>query len=117
MDLEKRFDHFAELITAGKTLEAIEQYFAADIEQVENNAPPVRGIEKAIEMEKVNLSKVDNFTIAIPLRVVDPTNGIVMGEMDIGVLYKNGKEINFREAFLQRWRDGKIIYQRFYYNI
>lgn len=117
MKLREQFLDYLGLIQNGETLEAIRRFYHQDVTQIENNEEPVTGFEKAIELEERNLARVISFSIEVPLWVADESQGVVMGEMDIGVVYKNQKQISFREAFVQRWKDEKIIYQRFYYSL
>ncbi len=117
MDLQNRFKQFSDLITRGQTLQAIQRFYHEDVVLVENNESPLIGLENALELEKKNIERVKSFQIEIPLFVVDERQAVVLGEMDIHVVYKNDVEVKFREAFVQKWANGKLTYQRFYYSL
>ena len=114
-DLKTNFDSFMQLITGGKTLEAIEQFFDNNIKQYENTAPPVIGKQKLWDMEKKNLEGVNSLNIQVVREVIDEEKGIVWGEMYIQFESKKMGLLNLNEAFFQQWKNGKITEQKFFY--
>jgi sulfate adenylyltransferase subunit 1 len=106
---------FQNLISAGKTLEAIEKYYADDVQLQENNDAPRIGKTLALAHEKGNTERVKYFKINIKSSVLDETQGLVMGEMNIDFENLKGVKIEMNEAFVQRWENGKIVSEKFYY--
>jgi hypothetical protein len=106
---------FQNLISAGKTLEAIEKYYADTVQLQENNDAPRVGKTVALAHEKGNIERVKYFKINIKSSVLDETQGLVMGEMNIDFENLKGVKIEMNEAFVQRWENGKIVFERFYY--
>jgi hypothetical protein len=53
--------------------------------------------------------------IKIPTWLVDEEQGLAMGEMVIHFDSKKKGTQVLTEAFLQRWENGKIVFQKFYY--
>ncbi len=82
---------------------------------MENDEPPLKGKANCLEMERLNFEKVSSFRQRITTLVIDEAQETVMGEMEIKFESKNHGKKTLNEAFVQKWRDGKIYYQRFYY--
>jgi sulfate adenylyltransferase subunit 1 len=114
-DFNFAVEDFQSFIQAGKTLEAIEKYYADDVQVQENNDAPRVGKETALAHEKTNIERVKSFKIAIKSSVADENQGLVLGEMVIELETLKGHVKHIEEAFVQRWKDGKIVFERFYY--
>jgi hypothetical protein len=115
MGLSELIKQYKILIEKGESLEAIEKFYDEDIVQIENNSDPVSGKQRLLELEKKNIAGVYSFELRISSMIVDEDLQKVMGEMIVQFdSKKNGKKI-IHEAFVQQWRNNKIIQQRFYY--
>jgi sulfate adenylyltransferase subunit 1 len=114
-DFSSAVTDFQNLISVGKTLEAIEKYYADNVHLQENNDAPRVGKTLALAHEKGNIERVKHFKINIKSSVLDETQGLVMGEMHIDFENLKGVKIEMNEAFVQRWENGKIVFERFYY--
>lgn len=115
LDFNAQVFDFQTLVKEGKTLEAIEKYYDANIKVQENNDTPRIGKQTALETEKANLARVKNVKIDIVSSVADEAQGLVLGEMHIAFEDNTGKIKMLQEAFVQKWENGKIISERFYY--
>jgi sulfate adenylyltransferase subunit 1 len=114
-DFSAAVTDFQNLISAGKTLEAIEKYYADNVQLQENSDAPRVGKMLALAHEKDNMERVKYFNINIKSSVLDETQGLVMGEMHIDFETLKGVKIEMNEAFVQRWGNGKIVSEKFYY--
>lgn len=114
-DFKTQVADFQELITNGKTVEAIEKYYADDIQVQENTDAPRVGKQLALTHEKANIERVKYFKINIKSNVADENQGLVLGEMAIEFETLKGEVKHLEEAFVQRWKGGKIVFERFYY--
>ena len=96
-------------------LQIIDQFYDDNIIQIENCEKPHKGKEKLSKIENKNLDEVNAVSTDINELVFDSETGTVWGQMVIHFdSKKNGKK-RLEEAFMQKWLNGKIIYQRFYY--
>ncbi len=68
-----------------------------------------------LQLEVSNIRKVNSFSIAIHRIVIDEVKRIVMGAMEIVFESKKIGQKKISEAFVQPWKDNRIVYQRFYY--
>ena len=114
-DFKTQVADFQDLITSGKTLEAIEQYYADSVQVQENSDAPRVGKALALTHEKGNIERVKWFKITIKSTVSDETQGLVMGEMLLEFETLKDTVVKMEEAFVQRWEGGKIVFERFYY--
>ncbi len=113
--LSTTFAAYAELVAQGSFVAAISEYYGEDIVQFENNDEPTVGREAILAAERAAEKRVQSARISIHDAVVDEAQQLVWGEMRIQFTSNEGVEQKLREAFRQRWRDGRIVEQRFYY--
>ena len=106
---------FFDLLSEGKTIEAIQNYYDDEVETRENTALPIVGKQKHLEMEQRNLKGVNTLQINLLTLVIDEVKQIVMGEMDIHFETIKGETMHLEEAFVQHWQHQKITSMRFYY--
>ena len=66
-------------------------------------------------MKKGNIARVKSFKITIKSSVFDENQGLVLGEMLLDFETLNGDKKHMEEAFVQHWKDEKIVFERFYY--
>ena len=102
---EKTTDHLA----------IIENFYADHIVQIENSSVPIEGKLALKNMEIKNLKGVSAVATTVQNYIIDEEKGIIWGEMFIDFQPIEGKKTRIEEAFLQKWENGKIVYQRFYY--
>jgi hypothetical protein len=115
MPLSDILPEYKALLEAGKTLEIIERFYDEEIVQVENYDAPIHGKRILLQMEIENIERVHSFEIKLTDLITDEAMGKVMGEMEVRFeSRKSGKKI-LEEAFVQHWKQDRIIYQRFYY--
>ena len=103
---------------AGKTadhLSVIDKFYADHIVQVENSSTPIKGKSTLKNMEIKNLKGVSAVSTTIQNYVIDEEQGLVWGEMFIDFQPIKGEKKRLEEAFFQKWENGQIVYQRFYY--
>ena len=113
--LKDNFTTFEELAAKGKTLEAIDRFYADSYSQFENNEAPIVGKSANREKEEQNIAGVHNFSIAFDKVVIDEAQQIVWGKMEIRFDSKKFGPLKMTEAFFQQWEGDKIVEQRFYY--
>lgn len=113
--LVKILTDYRRLFEKGENLSVIDLFYADDIEQIENDEVPVKGKIAIKELEKINLDGVHGFEQRIVSLVIDEEKGTVMGEMQISFDSKKHGRRRLHEAFVQHWKDDKIVYQKFYY--
>lgn len=102
---QKRIDH----------CQVIDEYYHENIIQIENSEEPIQGREKIKEIENKNLDGISAVKTQFKDVVIDDKYGIAWGQMIIWFNSKKSGKTRIEEAFIQKWSDGKIYYQRFFY--
>jgi|GEM_PF-415691 len=108
-------NQYRRLLENGENLAVIDAFYDEEIVQVENDEAPLSGRHALRRLETQNLAKVSACRQRITTLLVDERQGIVMGEMTIVFTGKMSGPRKLNQAFVQHWRNGKIVYQRFYY--
>ena len=121
--MKKEFIHYRQLLEqtgdfeqkSKDYLELIDLYYSEDMAQIENSSQPIIGKKKLRAMEVKNLAGVHSVTTQLNNVVMDAEKGLVWGEMLIDFDSKKSGPTRMEEAFMQKWVNGKIEYQRFFY--
>ncbi len=113
--LQQAFDDYVDLLGRGSFLFAMERYYAEDIVQIENEDEPTIGRAAIMQAEEAAERRIRSADIKVCDAVVDEARGLVWGELDLHFESRRGVEMRLREAFRQRWVDGRIVEQRFYF--
>jgi hypothetical protein len=104
-----------EAILSGKAMEAFEHYYAADVVMQENSEEPRVGKEANRKVEIEFFSSLAEFHEG--KLVSSAINGdVTFGEWYMDVTFKNGFRLKMAQVAVRRWKDGKIVHERFYYH-
>ena len=111
-ELNKKLD---EAVLSGKALEAFDEYYADDVVMQENSDAPFVGkaLNRNREIEFFN--SIAEFHSAAVLSSA-AGDDISFSEWAMDVTFKNGHRYKLNQAAVRRWKDGKIVHERFYYN-
>jgi len=102
----------------GQMLEAFEKYYHDDIVMVEATGEIREGKEVNLEFEKQWMSTIKEVHGGgVTAITSNEEDGITMSESWTEVTFKDGNRMKLEEAAVQRWKDDKIIHERFYYNM
>src|SRR5262249_55773758 len=114
--LRDRVKAFAELLAGGRTVEAIEGFYAEDAVVFENRVLARSGRAKCAAYEKAELAKlVDAPHIKIHRFAVDEQTAVAFLEYSLRFTPREGRPARLDEVAVQRWHDGRITEERFYY--
>ena len=110
-----RVDALNSMIQQGRIMEAMHEFYADDVVMSENDAEATVGLEANLEREKAFVDNTQWHGLELKDVVVDGDRAMVRWWMDFtNALY--GQRLAFTQVAVQRWRDGKIYEERFYYN-
>jgi ketosteroid isomerase-like protein len=114
-NVRDRVDALIEYIQTGRILEAMTEFYAPDAQMQENANPPTTGLAANIEREKQFLSNVKEWRgFAVKGLAVD--GDVSFMESTIDFVAQNGADVHVEQVSVARWRDGKIVHERFYYD-
>lgn len=114
MGLKESVEDLNSMVLKGQTLEAFEKYYADDVVMQENEQPPTAGKDANREREKQFLANLTEFRGA-EVKAVTVGDNITMVEWFYDYTHKEWGKITHHQVAVQRWKDGKIIHERFYY--
>jgi ketosteroid isomerase-like protein len=104
-----------EMFLTGKAMEAFEELYAEDVVMQENSDEPRVGKAVNRKAEEDFFASVAEFHGANVL--ASAVNGDVsFCEIFMDCTLKNGYHVKMSQVAVRRWKDGKIVHERFYYN-
>lgn len=114
--IAKRVEQLIEYINQGKILEAMEEFYAEELEMRENSQPPTLGLIANIEREKQFLATVKEWHwTKWHATAINEADGVAFLEYSFHFTNTDGQPVTYEQATVQRWVDGKIISERFYH--
>jgi ketosteroid isomerase-like protein len=102
------------MILEGRALEAFEKYYAEDVSMQENELPPTIGKAGNREREKEFFSNLVELRGA-DVKAVAVGDDVTMVEWFFDYTHKEWGRRTYHQVAVQRWKDGKIVHERFYY--
>lgn len=113
-DLRHRVDTLNTMIRQGRIMEAMEEFYADDVVMSENDAEPTVGLAANLEREQAFVNNTQWHGLELKDVVVDGDTSMVRWWMDF-TNSDYGQRLAFTQVAYQRWEDGKIAEERFYY--
>lgn len=111
-ELSKKLD---DLVLSGKALEAFDELYADDVVMQENSDAPFVGKELNRKREIEFFDSIAEFHSAAVLSSA-AGDDISFSEWTMDVTFKNGFRMTLQQVAVRRWKNGKIVNERFYYN-
>jgi ketosteroid isomerase-like protein len=111
-ELNKKLD---DAVLAGKALEAFDELYADDVVMQENSDAPFVGKELNRKREVEFFDSIAEFHGAAVLSSA-AGDDVSFSEWEMEVTFKNGYRMKLAQAAVRRWKDGKIVHERFYYS-
>lgn len=114
-DLKTNVEALNQMILDGKILEAFEQYYADDVVMQDNDYPARVGKEVNRQAEEAFVNGLTEFRGA---KIISTTisDGLAVTEWWFDYTHKDFGTRNYTQLAVQRWKNGKIIEEKFYYN-
>lgn len=104
-----------QMIINGEIMDAMNRFYADDVVMAENNDPPTVGLAANLEREQQFVDHTTWYGAGLQQVVVDGDTSMSQWDLDFhNTLY--GARLRFTQIAVAKWRNGKIIDERFYYN-
>lgn len=117
MSLRQRVESLQDYIKSGRIIEAMNEFYAPDVEMQENTNPPTSGLAANIEREKQFLAQVKVWKgYTVRTLAADETAGSAVVESVIEFVNHQDQPVRLEQVGVQRWKNGKIQHERFYYD-
>jgi ketosteroid isomerase-like protein len=114
--IKESIDHLNGQIMQGNILGAFDELYADDVVMQENNDEPRVGKASNRAYEEKFVASLEGFHGAEIRSVnVNETEGTSTVEWMMDVTIKEAGRMKLEQVAAQRWKDGKIVSERFYY--
>lgn len=115
MNIQQRLQDLFRYVREGRILDAMNEFYDKDTVMQENANPPTKGLAANIEREKQFLSMVKEWKgFDVPTTGVG--DGVTFYENVVDFIATDGKPVHMEQVAVQKWRNGKIVHERFYYD-
>ncbi len=115
MTVQQLATELQDYIKAGRILEAMDRFYAPDVQMQENTRPPRVGLAANIESEKQFLAQVKQWKgYTVKALAVDGDTAFV--ESVIEFVNTAGQDVRLEQVSVTRWKGGQIVHERFYYD-
>lgn len=112
--LKQTDDELNRMIAEGRFLEAIGRFYADDVAMVENDGQPTVGLAANLERERAFFgAAVEYWRGNLESQAVG--DGVTLTEWKVELKLTGQPAATTRQVAARRWRDGKIVHERFYY--
>lgn len=113
----ERAKHIYQLMGEGKLLEAFDTYYAENSVKVEGSGQVIEGKAANRETQLEWLDSVVSMNgSGVTAMAEDPENGTVLIETWADVTFKGDMNVRIEQTAVQKWENGQIVHERFYYN-
>jgi len=112
--LEKNINDLNSLIEQDKELEAFEKHYSEDIVMQENENAPTSGKAENRRRLQAFVNNIVEFRSA-SAKEVAIGNDVTMTAWHFDYTHKEWGVRNYKQVSVQKWKDGKIIHEQFFY--
>jgi hypothetical protein len=113
--IEEKIKELNELVVGGKMMDAFEKFYHDDVQMQENENLPVVGKDANRERELQFLSNVEEFRSAY-VNAVAAGDDVSFVVWSYDYTHKEWGVKKYTQVSVQKWKDGKIIHEQFFYN-
>ena len=114
-NVRQRVDQLVQYIIQGRVIDAMYEFYAPDTQMQENRNPPAVGLEANVEREKQFLAGVKEWK-GFTVKSLAAEGDVSFMESVMEFTATDGSPVRLEQVSVARWRDGKIVHERFYYD-
>ena len=115
VQLQQRLQELLTHIRQGKVVEAMNEFYDTDTEMQENANPATKGLAANIEREKQFMSGVKEWK-GFNVTALGVGDNVTFYEATADYITTNGQAMHLEEVSVAKWKNGKIVHERFYYD-
>jgi hypothetical protein len=116
MTIKENVKELNEMILNGKMMEAFEKFYAEEVTMQENSEAPRVGKAVNREFEKKFMENVQEFHgMKLNATAFTDDGQMAMNYWDMDVTFKGAPRKKSSQVAVQKWKDGKIVKERFFY--
>ncbi len=114
-DLRTLVDELNQMIMEGKILDAFDKFYAEEVIMQDNDYPQRVGKEINRQFEEDFVNGLTEFRGAKVVNTII-SDGVAAVEWWFDYTHKDYGVRNYTQLAIQRWKNGQIIEEKFYYN-
>lgn len=114
-NLQQRLNDLFSYIRQGKILDAMAEFYDKDVTMQENGNPPTVGQAANVEREKQFLSGVKEWK-GFNVTASAVGENVTFYECSLDFVATSGQAVHMEQVVVSRWKGGKIVHERFYYD-
>lgn len=114
-DLQQRLNNLFDYIRQGKIIDAMSEFYDNNTVMQDNANPPTKGLAANIEREKQFLSGVKEWK-GFTVTASGVGDNVTFYESAMDFIATNGQPVHLEQVSVAKWRNGKIVHERFYYD-
>lgn len=114
IDLKATFEDIKTLVLQGKAMDVFEKYYGEAVVMQENETPATIGKAANRQRELDFFSKVVEFRTA-EVKSVAYGDDVIISEWFVDYTHADWGKITHDQVSVQKWKDGKVVHERFYY--
>ncbi len=101
------------LLQQGSIYDALERFYDDQVEMQENLDPPCVGKAANLARERGFFGSLEGYSFRL---LAEATRGEVsFGEWELDLTFKDGRRVRQQQVSVRRWRDGRVVHERFYH--
>jgi len=102
-------------VAGGRILDAMNRYYDPSVTMQENANPPCAGLAANIEREKAFVASIREWR-GLQIKAMAVNDDVSFIEYTIDFVNTSGIPMHNEQVSVARWKNGKIIHERFYYD-
>ncbi|MGH7217265.1 MAG: SnoaL-like domain-containing protein [Nitrospiraceae bacterium] len=114
-DLRQRLNDLINHVQQGKIIEAMNEFYDKDTVMQDNANPPTKGLAANIEREKEFVSGVKEWK-GFNVTASGVGDNATFYECTMDFIATNGQPFHMEQVSVAKWKNGKIVHERFYYD-
>jgi len=114
-ELKSNVEALNGMIKEGRIMEAMKTFYAENVVMAENDAEPTVGLGANLEREQAFVDHTTWYGLELKDVALGENVAMVRWFMDFHNT-QYGPRLAFTQVAVQKWQDGKIVDERFYYS-
>jgi len=115
INLQDRLEDLFSYIREGRILDAIKEFYSEDAAMQENNQLPTVGRKANLEREKQFLNTVKEWK-RFEVTAKGAGDDVTFYETVMDWVATDGTPVHVEQIVVAKWREGRIIHERYYHN-
>jgi ketosteroid isomerase-like protein len=115
INVQQRLNDLINHVRQGKIIEAMNEFYDKDTVMQDNANPPTKGLAANIEREKEFVSGVKEWK-GFNVTASGVGDNTTFYECTMDFIATNGQPFHMEQVSVAKWKNGKIVHERFYYD-